>query len=158
MEGSRFPAIGGRLPPSEVFALNRHLPLLRCLPLATLAVAMLCVFACIGAAMDSPLVRRTAPEASVLAAQQIESLVWQAASRPQALNLCSNNLQMPRAPRHRGDRPSSGVDEVEAISANVVVAVLGTDSPRPFVSPAVRCCPLAGHPLSLLRPPSLLAG
>ena len=83
--------------------------------------------------------------------------VLQAAERPSGLQH-SLNLQLPRAPRHRSERPSSGADEVEAVTAATLTSMLVDDSHQPFVIDALAACPLAGHPLSLLRPPSLLAG
>lgn len=50
------------------------------------------------------------------------------------------------------------MEEVEAITTATILAVLGTESHKPFVIAAEQACPLSGHPLSLLRPPSFLAG
>jgi hypothetical protein len=124
-----------------------------------LAVAVLAVLACLGAAMESPVTRDRAAQAGEAKPFVVgEAPAWHAVSHPQAINVASRNLQLPRAPRHRSDKPSSGAADGEGITANSILASLGDDIPRPFVSAAVRCCPLAGHPLSLLRPPSLLAG
>jgi len=145
-------------PPLEVFALNPHLPPLRSIPPAALAVAVLAVLACLGAAMESPVSSGRAAQASVAKPCAAEAPAWQAATHPQAINLASPDLQQPRAPRHRGERPTCGVDEVEAVMAAEILEALGNDTHRPFIAAVVCTCPLAGHPLSLLRPPSLLAG
>jgi len=125
--------------------------------LAALAAVLLGV-ACFGAAMESPVARERACCVDASTPEHAVAAVWQAASHPQAINVAGRNLQLPRAPRHRGDRPTSGAAEVEATVAAQVLACLGADTHRPFVIAAVCACPLAGHPLSLLRPPSLLAG
>jgi hypothetical protein len=108
--------------------------------------------------MESPESGQRAAQAGVAKPCAVEAPAWQAASHPLAINVGSRNLQLPRAPRHRSDKPSSGAADGEGINVNSILASLDTDIHRPFVSAAVRCCPLAGHPLSLLRPPSLLAG
>ena len=74
------------------------------------------------------------------------------------MNVSSRNLQLPRAPRHRGDRPASGAPDAEAITGMDIFDLFGGDTHCPFVIDAIRACLRAGHPLSLLRPPSLLAG
>jgi hypothetical protein len=43
------------------------------------------------------------------------------------------------------------------VTSLVAKAMLGDDVYQPFVSEAVCACPIAGHPLALLRPPSLAA-
>jgi hypothetical protein len=108
--------------------------------------------------MESPVARDRAAQAGVSTPHVVEAPAWQAALHPHAINVAWPNLQMPRALRHRSDKPSSGAADGEGINVNSILASLDTDIHRPFVSAAVRCCPLAGHPLSLLRPPSLLAG
>ncbi len=138
--------------------MNPHLPPLRRLPPAALAVAVLAVLACLGAAMESPVSSDYTAQASVAKPCAAEAPAWQAATHPQAINVASRDLQQPRAPRHRSERPTSGVDEVEAVTAAEILAALGNDTHRPFIAAALDCCPLAGHPLSVLRPPSLLAG
>jgi hypothetical protein len=109
--------------------------------------------------MESPVTRDRAAQAGAAKPFVVgEAPSWQAASHPLAINVASRNLQLPRAPRHRSDKPSSGAADGEGINVNSILASLDSDIHRPFVSAAARCCPLAGHPLSLLRPPSLLAG
>lgn len=115
--------------------------------------------ACIGALMEPP-----GGQVSLAAGTSSGSMAvvaharLQAAEYPQPVNASHRNLQLPRAPRHRGERPTSGIEEVEGITSATILAMLGTECHQPFVIVAVQCCPLAGHPLSLLRPPSLLAG
>ena len=138
--------------------MNPLLPSLRRLPPAALAVASLAVLACLGAAMESPASRESDAQDGVSTPHVGEAPSWQAVSHPQAINVASRNLQLPRAPRHRSDKPSSGAADGEGITANSILASLGDDTDRPFLSAAARCGPLAGYPLSLLRPPSLLAG
>jgi len=72
--------------------------------------------------------------------------------------VASPDLQLPRAPRHRSEKPSSGAADGEGITGNSIPASLDADTHRPLVVAPSPCCPLDGHPLSLLRPPSLLAG
>lgn len=108
--------------------------------------------------MESPVSRDLVDQASVSMPRVVEAPAWQAASHPQAINVASPDLQQPRAPRHRSERPTSGADEVEAVTAAQILAALGSDTHRPFIMAVVCACPLDGHPLSLLRPPSLLAG
>jgi hypothetical protein len=116
------------------------------------------VLACLGAVMESPASRDRTAQAGVSTPRVVEAPAWHVASHPEAINVASPNLQLPRAPRHRSDKPSSGAVDGEGIAGNSILTPLGADIHRPFVSTAVRCCPLAGHPLSILRPPSLLAG
>lgn len=118
---------------------------------------MLLVLAFIGAATESP-AARPAFEPSALATQHIESLAWQTASHPQAVNIFSRNLKLPRAPRHRSDRPTSGLEELQGAAVAQLLEVLADEHHGALVIAAPDACPLAGHPLSLLRPPSLLAG
>ena len=138
--------------------MNPHLPPLRRLPPAALAVAVLAALACLGAAMESPVARDRAAQAGVSTPRVVEGPVWQAGSHPHAINVASPNVQLPRAPRHRSDKPSSGAVDGEGITGNSILASLGADTRRAFVVAPSPCCPLDGHPLSLLRPPSLLAG
>lgn len=124
---------------------------------AVVAAAALVVLACIGAATESP-AARPAIEPSAPATQQIESPVWQTASHPQKENISSRDLKLPRAPRHRSERPTSGLEELQGTAADQLLAVLADEHHGALVIAAPDACPLAGHPLSLLRPPSLLAG
>ena len=125
------------------------------------------LFACavVGASFDSPLasqnashdrgcgVQATSRDISRLFAPEIRG----PSATPWAANLSPLNLRRPRLPRHRGERPSLGVWEVEAVTSLVAKSMLGDDVYRPFVSEGLCACPIAGHPLALLRPPSLTA-
>ena len=120
---------------------------------------MLGVLAYVGAAMEPPGSHRS-PAAAIVPGQVSLSaaLILQVAEHPVPVNLSSRNLRLPRAPRHRSDRPTSGAADAEAITAAEVFDALGADTHHPFVADTTRACPVSGHPLSLLRPPSLLAG
>jgi len=119
----------------------------------------------IGAVSDSPSAKSKASwnrEYGVSAATSEVSRLFAPAigkeSRaPSAANLSSRNLQLPRLPRHRSERPSLGVTDAEAVTALAVKAMIGDDVHRPFIVDGSGACPLAGHPLSILRPPSLSA-
>jgi hypothetical protein len=108
--------------------------------------------------MESPVARDRAAQAGVSTPHVVEAPAWQAALHPHAINVAWPNLQMPRALRHRSDKPSSGAVDGEGITVKSILASLDAGTHRPLmVAPSPRC-PLDGHPLSLLRPPSLLAG
>ena len=67
-----------------------------------------------------------------------------------------NDLRRPRAPKVRGDRPTTGADGIEAMmTASLLKLMLAIDMHRPFFAAAAASRPLAGHYRSLLRPPSL---
>jgi hypothetical protein len=124
-----------------------------------MGVAVLASLACVGAMMPPPgshgsPASAIAPGHASLAAPPI----LQAAEHPLPVNVSSRNLQLPRAPRHRSERPTSGAVDAEAITATEIFDALSADTHGSFVTDGVRACPLSGHPLSLLRPPSLLAG
>jgi len=122
-------------------------------------VVLLVGLACVGAAMEHPCGHHSQPAKLVAAhATLLQPTMLQAAEHPQAVNLSSRNLQLPRAPRHRSERPTSGSIDAEALAATKPVAVIDDESYHSFVGDSLNGCPLAGHPLSLLRPPSLLAG
>lgn len=124
-----------------------------------IVVVLLAGLACVGAMMETP--QRHFSSAAEMSPGQHSLLTsptcFQAADHPQAVNICSRNLQLPRAPRHRGERPTSGAMDAEAIQAECVLETVDHDCHRSFLIDALVGCPLAGHPLSLLRPPSLLA-
>lgn len=138
--------------------MNPYIPSLRRLPPAALAVALMAVLACLGAVMESPASRERTAQAGVSTPRVVEAPAWQVASHPQAINVVSPNLQSPRVPRHRSDKPSSGAADGEGITGSSILAPLEADTHRPLVIAPSPRCPLDGHPLSLLRPPSLLAG
>ena len=120
---------------------------------------MLGALACVGAAMEPPGSHRSPASAIVPCHASLSAaLILQAAEHPLPINLSSRNLRLPRAPRHRSDRPMSGAADAEAITATEIFDALGDDTKGSFVTDSARVCPLSGHPLSLLRPPSLLAG
>ncbi len=138
--------------------MNPHLPPLRRFPPAVLAVVVLAALPCLGAEMESPASRGRAAQAGVSTPRVVEAPAWQVDWHSHAINVASRDLRQPRAPRHRSDKPSSGAADGEAIAGSAILAPLGADARRPFVIAPSPCCPLDGHPLSLLRPPSLLAG
>jgi len=98
-------------------------------------------------------IRRMPPAAAVGVHGEVH-----AAKHPSLANISARDLRLPRAPRHRCDRPSSGAAEVEALVDAVVVAIIDGEAFRPCVLECPTVRPLDGHPLSVLRPPSLLAG
>jgi hypothetical protein len=119
---------------------------------------VLAALACLGAAMESPVARDRAAQAGVLTPHVVEAPAWQAALHPQAMSVASPDLQQSRAPRHRSERPTSGADDVEAVTDARILVAICSDTHRPFIAAIVCVNPLAGHPLSILRPPSLLVG
>lgn len=124
-------------------------------------VALVAVFvglASVGAASESPSRRLTA--GSCVAANQAAqcSVELRAATHPQAANVGSRDLRLPRAPRHRSDRPTSSLTEIEALTAITVLVIIDDEGRHSMLIECPSAWPLAGHPLSLLRPPSLLAG
>ena len=127
--------------------------------MTAVGVAVLAALACVGAAMEHPGGHHSQVAKPVAAhAMMLQPTMLQGAEHPQAVNLASRNLQLPRAPRHRRERPTSGAVDAEAITATEIFDTLGADTHGSFVTDGVNACPLSGHPLSLLRPPSLLAG
>ena len=126
-------------------------------------VAALLLCACVGATAESPSAMRNAsreqgvPAISSDISRLLAPAVHGPTATPSAANLSSRNLQRPRLPRHRSERPSLGVSDAEAVTSLVVKAMLGDDVYRALVGEWFGACPLAGHPLALLRPPSLAA-
>jgi hypothetical protein len=110
--------------------------------------------------MMEPPGRHRSPAAELVAENRalLQPTMLQAAEHPQHVNISSRNLQLPRAPRHRSERPTSGSIDAEALAAVAVFTILAADTRPSFVGELLTGSPLAGHPLSLLRPPSLLAG
>jgi hypothetical protein len=122
-------------------------------------VAVLAALACVGAAVEHPGEHRSqAAELPAAHATPLQPTILQAAEHAQAVNVSSRNLQLPRAPRHRSERPTSGSIDAEALAVTKLIAFIDDESCHSFVGDSLNGCPLAGHPLSLLRPPSLLAG
>jgi hypothetical protein len=127
--------------------------------MTAVGVAVLAALASVGVAMEHPGGHHSQVAKPVAAhATLLPPTMLQAAEHPQAVNLASRNLQLPRAPRHRSERPTSGAVDAEAITATEIFDTLGADTHGSYVTDGVNACPLSGHPLSLLRPPSLLAG
>jgi hypothetical protein len=124
-----------------------------------MAVAVLASLACVGAMMPPPGGHHSPASAISSGHVSLAAIaILQAAEHPLPVSVSSRNLQLPRAPRHRSERPTSGAVDAEAITATEIFDALGADTHGSFVTDGVRACPLSGHPLSLLRPPSLLAG
>jgi hypothetical protein len=67
-----------------------------------------------------------------------------------------HNKRQPRPPRHRSERASSYTSELE-LAASVIESITHDDLHRPLLAESVSASPLAGHPLELLRPPSVCA-
>lgn len=67
-----------------------------------------------------------------------------------------HNKRQPRPPRHRSDRASSYTSELE-LAASVIDSITHDDLHRPLLAELVLASPLSGHPLELLRPPSVCA-
>lgn len=131
-------------------------------PTATLAAitagTLILGLVCAAESLKSP-AGHTAPRVAVprVAGQSTQAVV-QAATHARIDNVSSLNLRLPRAPRHRCERQSSGADEVEAITSVVVLGHVVPELRRSHVPEASHPGPLAGHPLSILRPPSRLDG
>ena len=122
------------------------------------AASILVVVACLSVATDLPAAQAKDGHGRSAATLSLVIPALRIASHPHPTNVSSKNLKLPRAPRHRSDRPASGASDIEAISTAEIVQAVIADVHRVFVVEAFRARPLAGHPLSLLRPPSLLAG
>lgn len=123
---------------------------------AAVAAAVLVAVACVGAASDSSVGRGKGSAIGGPPRPHTEASLRQA-SEPRAVNIVSPNLRLPRPPRHRCERPTTGVEEVEVTTAARLIASLREQLHRALVETAVDASPLAGHPLALLRPPSLPA-
>lgn len=67
-----------------------------------------------------------------------------------------HDKRQPRPPRHRSDRASSYVSELE-LAASVIDSITHDDLHQPLIAEFTPAIPLAGHPLELLRPPSICA-
>lgn len=118
-------------------------------------MSALILVACLGAVRETPSVAPVAaPQPRCLAGTP----AWEAASPARAWSVAGRDLRLPRAPRHRSERPSSSSLDGEALVQETGI-VPNDGGRRVFLnghSPGGR--PLPGHPLSLLRPPSLQAG
>ena len=67
-----------------------------------------------------------------------------------------HDKRQPRPPRHRSERASSFADEHD-LTAAVIHSITHDDAHRPLVAESTSANPLSGHPLELLRPPSVCA-
>jgi hypothetical protein len=67
-----------------------------------------------------------------------------------------HDKRQPRPPRHRSERASSYNSDLER-AASVIDSIIHDMLHRPLLVAAVALHPLSGHPLELLRPPSLCA-
>jgi hypothetical protein len=67
-----------------------------------------------------------------------------------------HDKRRPRPPRHRGERASSYTSDLE-LAASVIDSITHDDLHRPLLAAFVLASPLSGHPLELLRPPSVCA-
>ncbi len=67
-----------------------------------------------------------------------------------------HDKRQPRPPRHRSERASSYTSELE-LTASLIDSITHDDLHRPFLAEHVLASPLSGHPLELLRPPSVCA-
>lgn len=136
-------------------------------PLAALAAAAFMGLGCAGAALQAfaPYSKVTHTMASTntqSAPRHIKTAEWKVASYPAPVSVSAHNLQSPRVPRQKGERSTSNtcdIEEiVEEIATSAATVLLEDHRSRAFLVTAFIACPLAGHPLSLLRPPSHVAG
>ena len=67
-----------------------------------------------------------------------------------------HDKRQPRPPRHRSERASSYSSDLEH-AASVIESIIHGALHRPLRFTAIALHPLSGHPLELLRPPSLCA-
>lgn len=67
-----------------------------------------------------------------------------------------HDKRQPRRPRHRSERASSYVADLK-LAASVIDSITHDDLHRPLLAALVLASPLSGHPLELLRPPSVCA-
>lgn len=67
-----------------------------------------------------------------------------------------HDKRQPRPPRHRSERASSFAAGVD-LTAAVIHSITHDDSHRPLVAESTSANPLSGHPLEVLRPPSVCA-
>ena len=120
--------------------------------------------ACIGATAEPPGRQEREVSARLQAAHGIcLTAPWKTATLTAGhpdlvfLRTLPKNLQLPRAPRHRSERPSSATADAEAVTMRSLLGLLRDDLHRAFVPDGYLAHPLSGHPSELLRPPSLTA-
>lgn len=68
----------------------------------------------------------------------------------------AHDLRKPRPPRHRSERPSTGLAMVGDMLMERLLEFLDDPGAGDFVGTPPDSIPLAGHPLQLLRPPAAL--
>lgn len=73
-----------------------------------------------------------------------------------AVRKFAHDKRQPRPPRHRSERASSFAAEHD-LTAAVIYSITHDDAHCPLVADVMSANPLSGHPLELLRPPSLRA-
>lgn len=73
-----------------------------------------------------------------------------------AVHRFPHDKRQPRPPRHRSERASSYTSELE-LTASVIDSITHDDAYRPLLADTALATPLSGHPLELLRPPSVCA-
>lgn len=66
----------------------------------------------------------------------------------------AHDLRKPRPPRHRSERPSTGLAMVGDVLIERLLEFLDAPLASRFVGTPPDSVPLAGHPLQLLRPPA----
>jgi hypothetical protein len=122
-------------------------------------VAALAFF--VGVATASP---ETVPSPQPFAAVEVVAFVIvpqcetaiSAAHEVLAVRRFPHDKRQPRPPRHRSERASSYNSDLER-AASVIDSIIHDVLHRPLLVAAVALHPLSGHPLELLRPPSLCA-
>jgi hypothetical protein len=67
-----------------------------------------------------------------------------------------HDKRQPRPPRHRSERAGSYAAELE-LAAVVIDSITHDDAHGPVLADTALATPLSGHPLELLRPPSVCA-
>ena len=67
-----------------------------------------------------------------------------------------HDKRQPRPPRQRGERASSYVSDLE-LTASLIDSIIQENLYRPLLAGLPTVSPLSGHPLELLRPPSVRA-
>ena len=120
--------------------------------------------ACIGATAEPPGRQEREVSARLQAAHATPLMAsWKtailSAGHPELVfvRTLPKNLQLPRAPRHRSERPSSATADAEAVTLRSFLGLLRDDIHRAFIPDGYLAHPLSGHPSELLRPPSLTA-
>lgn len=88
-------------------------------------------------------------------APQCETAI-SAAHEVLAVRRFPHDKRQPRPPRNRSERASSYSSDLER-DASVIDSIIHDMLHRPLLVAAMTLHPLSGHPLELLRPPSLCA-